>query len=186
MRKTYFGGIVVILACLGEIFAQGPLIVAPPPRSTPKHVSKLLPVGATAPDWQLNDSTGKQHTLSEYRGKIVVLDFWATWCGPCKEIMPRMQKLYEKYKDQGVAVFGVNSWENQDPGEFMQQKRYTYGLLLKGEQITEAYKVTTMPAVYIIGADGRIIYNHEGVDDKNLSGLIEKQLKGGSSPATSP
>jgi thiol-disulfide isomerase/thioredoxin len=144
-----------------------------------------LPVGATAPDWRLSDSGGKLHTLSEYRGKIVVLDFWATWCGPCKEIMPRMQKLHEKYKDQGVSVFGVNSWENQDPAGFMQQKRYTYGLLLKGEQITEAYKVTTMPAVYMIGADGRIIYSHEGVDDKNLSGLIEKQLKSGSSPATS-
>jgi peroxiredoxin len=96
-----------------------------------------------------------------------------------------MQKLHEKYRDQGVAVFGVNSWENQDPAGFMQQKRYTYGLLLKGEQITEAYKVTIMPAVYLIGGDGRIIYSHEGVDDKNLSSLIEKQLKSGSSPARS-
>jgi len=157
--------------------AQGPIIMAPAPKSAPKQEMKLLPVGDTAPDWQLTDSEGKTHSLAEYRGKVVVMDFWATWCGPCKEVMPRMQKLYEKFKDQGVVVFGVNSWEKKDPVELMKQKRYGYGLLLKGEEIAEAYKVTSLPAVYMIGTDGRIIYCHEGPDDKNLASLIEKYLK---------
>ena len=82
-----------------------------------------------------------------------------------------------KFKDQGVVVFGVNSWEKKDPVELMKQKRYGYGLLLKGEEIAEAYKVTSLPAVYMIGTDGRIIYCHEGPDDKNLASLIEKYLK---------
>jgi thiol-disulfide isomerase/thioredoxin len=156
---------------------QGPIIMAPPPKSSHKQEMKLLPVGDTAPDWQLTDSEGKTHSLAEYRGKVVVMDFWATWCGPCKDVMTRMQKLHEKYKDQGVVVFGVNSWEKKDPVELMKQKRYNYGLLLKGEDIAAAYKVTSLPAVYMIGADGKIIYCHEGVDDKNLASLIEKYLK---------
>ena len=59
----------------------------------------------------------------------------------------------------------------------MKKKRYSYGLLLKGEEIAAAYKVVSLPVVYIIGADGRVIYCHEGVDDKNLASLIEKYLR---------
>lgn len=179
MTRLGIALIILGLCSFGPIVvAQGPIIIAPAPKSSPREQEmKLLPVGESAPDWQLSDAEGKVHSLSEYRGKVVVLDFWATWCGPCKDVMPRMQKLYEKYKDQGVVVFGVNSWEKKDPLELMKQKRYSYGLLLKGEQIAEAYRVTSLPAVYMIGTDGRIIYCHEGVDDKNLASLIEKYLK---------
>jgi len=141
-----------------------------------KEKTKLLAVGASAPDWELSDADGKLQTLAQYRGKVVVLDFWATWCGPCTEVMPQMQKLYEKYKDSGVAVFGVSSWEQKDPAVFMKEKHYTYGLLLKGEDIAERYGVGTLPAVYIIGADGRVVYRHEGVA-KDFANLIKKQLR---------
>jgi peroxiredoxin len=140
-----------------------------------KRKTKLLEVGATAPDWELSDADGNRQTLAQYRGKIVVLDFWATWCGPCAEIMPQMQKLHEKYKDRGVAVFGVSSWEKSDPLGLMRKKHYTYGLLLRGEDITERYGVEILPAVYIIGSDGRVIYRHEGVAT-DLGSFIKKQL----------
>ena len=141
-----------------------------------KEKTGLLEVGANAPDWELNDADGQLQTLAQYRGKIVVLDFWATWCGPCAEVMPQMQKLYEKYKDKGVAVFGVSSWEKNDPVAVMKEKHYTYGLLLRGEDITERYGVGTLPAVYIIGADGRVIYRHEGVT-RDFASIIKKQLR---------
>jgi hypothetical protein len=64
--------------------------------------------------------------------------------------MPQMQKLHEKYQDKGVAVFGVSSWEQNDPVAVMTKKNYTYGLLLKGEDITDRYGIGTPPAVYII------------------------------------
>ena len=138
--------------------------------------AELLAVGEAAPDWNLNDAEGQTHSLSAYRGKVLVLDFWATWCGPCTEIMPRMQKLHEKYKERGVVVFGVNSWEKNDPLALMRKKRYTYGLLLRGEEIGDLYRIKSLPVVYIIGVDGRIIYRHEGPDTKNLSPLIERHL----------
>jgi thiol-disulfide isomerase/thioredoxin len=178
MRRIGIALTILALCSFGPIVvAQGPVFIPQGPKPSHEQSMKLLPVGETAPDWQLSDAEGKAHSLSEYRGKVVVMDFWATWCGPCSAIMPRMQKLHEKYKDSGVVVFGVNAWEQSDPVAYVKKKRYSYDLLLKGEGIAEAYKVTTLPVVYIIGTDGRIIYRHVGVDDKNLSSVIEKHFK---------
>jgi AhpC/TSA family. len=88
-----------------------------------------------------------------------------------------MQKLQQKFADKGVVVFGVNSWENGDAIALMKEKRYSYELLLHGEQIADAYKVTTLPVVYIVGLDGKIIYCHQGEDQKDLSAVIEKYFK---------
>jgi thiol-disulfide isomerase/thioredoxin len=177
MRRL--GGALLLLALLGYgpvVVAQGPIFV-PPPKTLHKQDMNLLDIGVNAPDWQLTDAEGKTHSLSEYRGKVVVMDFWATWCIPCSAVMPRMQKLHEKFAGSGVVVFGVNAWENSDPVGLMKKKGFSYELLLKGEGIAAAYKVTTLPVVYIIGYDGEVIYCHEGVDDKNLSSIIEKYFK---------
>jgi len=136
----------------------------------------LLAVGDPAPDWKLADPEGRTHTLSEYRGRVVVLDFWATWCGPCAKVMPRLEKLQKKYREQGVVVLGVNSWETGDPVAAMSKKGCTYTLLLKGEEMAPAYGVTSLPVVYVIGVDGTVIYAHAGPDQKNLGELIEKHL----------
>src|SRR5215813_2707656 len=108
----------ILLALCGSesaVIAQGPIIVGPPPpKARPKQVMNLLPVGTTAPDWQLSGAQGQTYSLSSYRGKVVVMDFWATWCQPCTAVMPRMQKLQQKFADKGVVVFGINSWENGD------------------------------------------------------------------------
>jgi thiol-disulfide isomerase/thioredoxin len=138
--------------------------------------SGLLAVGGPAPEWKLTDAEGREHALSEYRGKVVVLDFWATWCGPCAKVMPGMEKLQKKYGGRGVVVFGVNSWETGDPVAAMKKKGCTYTLLLKGEEMAPSYGVTSLPVVYVIGADGRVVYSHAGPKQKGLADLIEKQL----------
>src|SRR4030095_6782959 len=137
---------VVIIGLLSSGFgfgasAQCPIVI-PSQKNLEKHRMKLLPVGQTAPDWRLTDPAGKVRTLADYRGKVVVLDFWATWCETCAEIMPRMQKLHDKLADKGVVVLGVNTWEKGDPIAFMKKKRLTYDVLLKGEEVTETYRVT--------------------------------------------
>jgi len=170
--KASFLIIILALWCLGStISLQDPH--APPPS---EKASALLAIGELAPDWKLTDREGIVHCLSENYGRVVVMDFWATWCGPCIQVMPRMQKLHEKYKNKGVLVFGVNAWETGDPIALVNKKHFTYGLLLKGEQIAKLYGVTILPTIYIIGPDGRVIYRHEGVEEKNLAGLIEKHL----------
>lgn len=139
--------------------------------------NRLLAVGASAPGWTLADPSGARHTLAEYRGKLVVLDFWATWCKPCEKLMPRLQKLHEQYAARGVLVFGVNSWERGDPAALLSRKRISYGQLLKGEEIAADYGVINLPVVYVIGTDGTVIYRHEGVGGEDLSRVIEKHLK---------
>ena len=178
MRR--FGCIVIFLVVCGSesgFVTYGQMIPGPIPQPRPKQAMKLLKVGETAPDWQLTSADGQAHSLSSYRGRVVVMDFWATWCLPCATVMPRMQKLQEKLANKGVVVFGINSWENGDPRAFMTKQGYSYGLLLNGERIAESYKVTTLPVVYIVGLDGKIIYCHEGEDHKDLSAVIEKHLK---------
>lgn len=136
----------------------------------------LLNVGEVSPSWKLIDSNGLEHQLSDYRGKIVVIDFWATSCGPCIRAMPTLQKVYDQFKDRGVEVFGVNVWEESNAAEFMKRNSYTYGLLLNGERVADAYGVPSLPTLYVIGPDGTIIHRVEGLDD-NLAVFIESRLK---------
>jgi len=170
--KKKVAGVVIVVCCL--------LTVVYPSRrgagGGAKGRAGLLAVGDPAPDWTLRDAEGKAHSLSEYRGKVVVLDFWATWCGPCAKVMPRMEKLQRKYGERGVVVFGVNSWETGDPVAAMNKKGCTYKLLLKGEEIAPAYGVTSLPVVCVIGADGRVIYCHAGAEHKELADVIERHL----------
>jgi thiol-disulfide isomerase/thioredoxin/outer membrane lipoprotein-sorting protein len=158
-----------------------PTPLAPPtqPGRTP-----LLAVGSEAPDWSLKTPDGKTVTLKELRGKIVMLDFWATWCGPCRLTMPTVQKLFERYKDKPVVIYGIDVWERKpgrpaaDPVAFMKEKKFTYNLLLEGDAVAQAYRVTGVPTFYIIGTDGKIVYADAGViSEDTLVPVIEQALK---------
>jgi thiol-disulfide isomerase/thioredoxin len=135
------------------------------------EVGGLLAEGTVAPEWSLKDPEGKVHSLSGLKGKVVLLDFWATWCGPCKAAMPSVQKLHEKFKGK-VEVFGVNFAESGNPAEYMEKKGFTYTLLLKAEQVAQDYKVTGIPCFYLIGADGKVLYASAG-----FSPMAEKTLE---------
>jgi len=141
----------------------------------------LLTAGTEAPDWELADADGKTVSLKSLRGKVVLMEFWATWCGPSKLSMPAMQELHERFKDKPVVVLGVNVWERDgDPVEFMRAKKYTYGLLLKGEKAAEAYQVHGTPTFYVIGPDGKILYASAGYEprtEEDLTETIEKSLE---------
>lgn len=133
-------------------------------------------IGTMAPDWSLPDPSGKIHKLSDYRGKVVVMDFWATWCGPCRQAMPGVQKIHEAYKDKGVVVFGINCWENADAPKFMSDGGFTYGLLLKGDEAAGKYGVDGIPAIYVVGPDGKVLYGSIGFAGEEV---IEAAIKRG-------
>lgn len=142
----------------------------------------LLTVGDKAPNWTLKNAAGKPVSLESLRGKVVLLDFWAVWCGPCKKAMPAIQAIHEKFKGKEVAVFGVNAWEREtnDPVKFMKDEGYTYGLLLEGDEVAEAYKVSGIPTFYVIGTDGKIVHHAVGFSpdkEEELAKIIEKALE---------
>ena len=119
---------------------------------------------APAPDFALKTPEGKTIRLSELRGNVVVLDFWSTWCLPCKLSMPHMQSLHEKYADKPVKVFGLNCWDHDgDPVKLMRDMKLTYGLLLGADGVAREYGVESIPAVFVITPDGKICFSQSGV-----------------------
>lgn len=139
----------------------------------------LLPNGTPAPDWNLLDKDGNKVALSQLKGKVVVIDFWATWCGPCKQAMPTIQKLYNTYKNKGVVVLGINVSENADPVKFMKENGYSYRLLLNGDQVATNYKVEGIPTMYVIDKNGKIAFGQSGVGQnyaEKLEAAIKKSL----------
>ncbi len=120
--------------------------------------------GDQAPEFKLTSLAGTEVTLDSLKGKVVLLDFWATWCGPCKQIMPVIQKLSEEFKDKGVAIFGVNTWEKKDgvAKTYMESKKYTYGCLLAGEELAKTYGITGIPTLILINKDGTIAFAEMG------------------------
>lgn len=117
--------------------------------------------------------------VPDTRGRVMLVDFWATWCPPCVRAMPDIQKIHEAYAGKGVRVIGVNCWENGDAVKFKKDKGYTYGLLLKGDDVATGYGVQGIPAFFVIGKTGRIVAAQSGFSNdlrEVLTKAIDKAL----------
>jgi thiol-disulfide isomerase/thioredoxin len=130
-------------------------------------------LGDAAPDFNLTSLDGNQVSLASLKGEVVLLDFGATWCRPCKAAMPTIQKLHEAYKDKGVVILGVNTWEkNADAAkDYMARNKFTYGRLLNGDDLAKAYGVTGIPTLVIIGKDGKVAMADMGLSDDTGASL---------------
>jgi peroxiredoxin len=122
-------------------------------------------VGAPAPDFTLNDLDGSPVTLSSLKGQVVLINFWATWCGPCEAEMPAFQRRYETFKSRGFSVLGVNVGETEDLiRPFVERLGLTFTILLDPAYEVEAlYRVRGYPTTYIVNRDGIIVQQHVGM-----------------------
>lgn len=150
---------------------------------TPRRSNGMLATGSNAPDWTLKDVEGNDVTLKSLRGKVVVIDFWASWCGPCKMAMPHLQKLHDKYKDKPVKVFSVNCRERRGDAaarKYIQDNKLTYPQLFNGDEAANAYMVRGIPTMYVIGTDGKILHSERGFRPdlvQSMSHVIDEHLK---------
>ena len=139
-------------------------------------------LGAELPGWTFKDPDGNSHSLSDYRGKVVVLDFWAQWCPPCRKSMPGMQKMHEDYKDRGVVVIGMSTFKRKgnDPAGYMKEQGFNYLLLLDTDSAARQYGVRSIPSFFVVGADGKLAWKGSGGDKKTHDEIIkavERELK---------
>lgn len=120
--------------------------------------------GGPAPALALKGLEGGVHRLADYRGKVVLINFWATWCGPCRDEMPSIQRLKEKLNGRPFVVLAVNLDEPESRiRNFLSQMKVDFTILLDpGRSVAKAWDARILPATYIVGADGRIRYTLVG------------------------
>ena len=167
-------GFLVCLRSLSPICAQSH--ASQPPKTA---TDTLLAEGSrkTAPGFSLTSADGTRITLADYQGKVVLLDFWATWCGGCKLEIPWYMEFDEKYKQRGLAVIGISmdedGWKAVRP--FLAQKRdpetggntaMKYPVVIGNDDLAKEYNLASMPMTLLIDRKGKIALSHTGVVNK--------------------
>ena len=131
-----------------------------------------------APDFSLTDITGKPLKLSDYQGKVVVLDFWATWCGPCRIEIPGFIELQKRYASQGFTMIGISMDDSPEPVvDFYRQLQMNYPVAVGNDRLGELYGgMLGLPTTFLIGRDGRIYAKHVGAADPSVFETEVKEL----------
>jgi thiol-disulfide isomerase/thioredoxin len=131
----------------------------------PAAAEELKPwSGGATPPLELADLQGRKHSLADYRGKVVLVNFWATWCVPCREEMPSIERLRASLANRPFAVLGVNLAEPESRiRKFLDAVPLGFPILLdRDTRTTRAWQAKVLPATYIVGPDGAIRYRHLG------------------------
>lgn len=129
----------------------------------PALVPAVAAAPTPAPDFVLDSNTGKPIKLSGYKGKVVMINFWATWCGPCRQEWPLLESIYKQYKNQDFMLLGVNVEPDTKPaGEWLKQKPVSFPVLydVKSE-VSAAYKVVGMPTTVWVDKKGFLRASHQ-------------------------
>jgi cytochrome c biogenesis protein CcmG, thiol:disulfide interchange protein DsbE len=142
----------------------------------PAQVDALI--GKPAPAFSMKDTAGKTHTNQSLKGKVVLLDFWASWCGPCKQASPVMQQLHERYSKQGLVVVGANAMEQSESAamNYIRQNKYTYVFTLNNDDFARKLGVRGLPTFVLIDRQGRVVQAFTGFSGA-VGERIENEIK---------
>jgi thiol-disulfide isomerase/thioredoxin len=157
----------LILAALLALFGALPLMALPQ-------------VGESAPDFTLKTLDGEhEYTLSALKGKVVYLDFWASWCSPCRKAFPEVMELHEQYKEQGLEVLAISL--DQAPGpakKFIAQQKSLFPALFDAQKTAAVkYGIRSIPSTVIVDAEGKVAFTMIGFDPRKV-GQIHELLDG--------
>lgn len=141
----------------------------------------LLAKGTVVQDWELRIGS-RVVKMSDYKGKVVLFDFWGTWCGPCIRMMPKLQALYEKYKDKGLHVVGISVQEpaSADPAAFAKNKGVSYEIVTGGDPVLKYFgSIPAFPTIYLLDKNGQVAHAEWGARDEageDLDKMIRQLL----------
>ena len=139
-------------------------------------------LSSEAPDFTLKSLTGSNLRLEEYRGQVVLINFWASWCGPCRQEMPILDRLHQRYEDTGFAVLGVNVEGKVAPAkEIVDKTNVTFPVLIdEGQAVSELYDLEAMPSTVVVDRDGVVRYVHRGYkpgDEAKYVEVVKKLIR---------
>ena len=150
----------------------------------------LTPISGqpAAPDFDLKDPEGRPQRLADYRGRPVILNFWATWCPPCREEMPSMQRAHEAVAAEGIAVVAVNVGDDLDAiAAFLEEEPVDFALPMDTDsKVAQRYHTKGLPTTYIIDAQGRLAYRATGSREWDDPKLLEQVRALKQAPAAMP
>ena len=171
--KLLVGAVLAVLVVTGLYFVNRYWISPAVRAQTRSDAAHLM-----APGFSLTDLTGKPLTLKEFKGKVLLLDFWATWCGPCRIEIPGFIELQKKYADQGFTVVGISMDDSTDPVvDYYKEMHMNYPVAVGNERLGELYGgVLGLPTTFVIGRDGRIYAKHVGATEPEVFEDEIKQL----------
>jgi peroxiredoxin len=151
----------IVALCLLGLYLVGRRTVQKP---------KSAVSGNAAPDFAVTDIDGKKLSLSDYRGKVVLLDFWATWCTPCREEIPHFVEMQQKYGSQGFQVIGISMDDDAKPvREFYRQYKMNYPVAVGDDKLAQSFGgVLGLPVNFVIDRDGRIVTKYLGATDTSV------------------
>ena len=145
-----------------------------------KYVPGLKFLGKMVPDFSATDLNGEPISIESYRGKVVLVDFWAVWCGPCIAEMPNVKKVYEKYKDKGFDVIGI-SLDNDETRlrNFLKEKNIPWRQVFSGKgwesPVAQQYGIVSIPNMWLIDKEGKLISNN--ARGEKLESMVAEALK---------
>jgi peroxiredoxin len=170
MKPSRSLSVLCVVAALGGVLGCGPKKDDKPP--VPKVVAAAdissLPNLGPAPAWKLQDLNGKPVTLAELKGKVVVLDFWATWCGPCRMEIPGYIEMTKKYGKDGLVIVGasIDQGGPEVVKAFADKMGINYSLVMADEATATAYGATSaIPTTIIIDRNGQVRHRKEGAEE---------------------
>lgn len=185
MNRNLFVLVVVVIVVFGMLVAAHHWNKLQ--NAGPKLNGKMK--GAPAPDFTLPTVDGKQVKLSDLRGKTVLLNFWATWCGPCKMEIPWFSELQQQYGPQGLVILGVSMDDDpkKDVPQFAQQMKIDYPILIGNDKVADQYGgVEGLPQTFYIDSDGKIVKKVVGLaSHSEIEDGIKEALATGNRPAVS-
>ena len=136
---------------------------------------------AKAPDFNLKDQYGVVHSLENYKGKVIFLNFWATWCPPCKKEMPDIENIYKEYGEnkKDVVILGVNSEKENEAKKFLKDKGYTFPTVIdENSEVMRKYFIQAFPTSFVIDKEGNVYgYVMGGLTKEQIRQVIEEVLK---------
>jgi peroxiredoxin len=161
--------IAVAVICGATWYARHRAVVNETKSAVQEQFDRSELISKPAPDFSLTDATGETVKLSDQKGKVVLLNFWATWCGPCKVEIPWFISFQQQYKDRNFTVLGVafddDGWTSVKP--YLAEHKINYRVVVGNDALDKAYGgVESLPTTFLIGRDGRIASKHVGLISK--------------------